>query len=322
MTVTEEQAEQRPQVTPAGLPEARTENPVPEPAAPPAAPPEAPGTPATAPSTDEPTDTVAEPSIGPATDSAPEPAEQNTPRRSRDGIGRGVVQWLVPVALFAIVGSAASFAVAQPRRTDVPGLRTQPDGRYLFAPLRLPALPRQPPASSGQWNATQSHLADIRTLLLRPPVGAVAVPGSLKDGWTTDNAFDRLHTDTLSVQTQLDYDGCRHVAAREWRTPDGATTAIYLLQFDDGSTANDFLDADPVNGYTATAALAEHDERLGTLGTLVSVASKTSAHGTRVARLAEFASGDTVAVVLFTAPSRVGPAPFDQIVTLQAEMLG
>jgi hypothetical protein len=239
-------------------------------------------------------------------------------RSPRKGFGGWVARWLVPLALFAIVGGAAGYAVTQPRRTDMPGLRTKPDGRYVFAPLRLPAIPEHSPMPGDADNPTGSHLADIRTLLLRPPVGAIAVKSVANDGWMTQQAFANVHSSASTITTELRYEGCRHIAAREWRTPDGATTTIYLLQFDNGTQASDFLSADVTEGYAATPGSVGGNQKIN--GTTVNIASTSITHGSR-SRIGEFAVGDTYAVIIFSAPSSVGSAPFDQIITLQAQML-
>ena len=69
----------------------------------------------------------------------------------------------------SVVGVGCAFAVMAPPRTDLPGLKTPSDGRYVFAPLSLPTLaPGQlPPGDLA--NTGEQHMADIRKLLLPAP---------------------------------------------------------------------------------------------------------------------------------------------------------
>jgi hypothetical protein len=229
------------------------------------------------------------------------------------------MRWVLPLAVFALVGSAAGFAVAMPRRTDVPGLRTPADGRYVFAPLRLPALPQGSPGPLAADNPSHAHLADIRELLLQQPVGAVPVNDVAEDGWTSQSSFGSLEAISTVAVPRLGYDGNRHIAARGWHTPDGATTDIYLVQFGDSDMAANYFTNDRANSYLAATDATRSTTTLVD-GTSMSTAASPS-QGSRTARVGEFQVGDTVAVVIFEAPSKVGPAPFDQILTLQSELL-
>src|SRR6266702_4529433 len=81
---------------------------------------------------------VTEPVEGQAEESSAEPVEEAVeplePRR------RFPWRWVGAVVVALAVGTGCAFAVMTPQRTKLPGLKTASDGRYTFAPLRLPTL--------------------------------------------------------------------------------------------------------------------------------------------------------------------------------------
>ena len=87
-------------------------------------------------------------------------------------------RWAGALATAIVVGVGCAFAVMAPPHTDLPGLKTPSDRRYVFAPLSLPTLaPGQlPPGDLA--NTGEQHMADIRKLLLPAPQGAVTTDGT------------------------------------------------------------------------------------------------------------------------------------------------
>src|SRR6185437_1020159 len=81
-------------------------------------------------------------------------------------------RWAGAVVTALAVGAGCAFAVMAPQRTDLPGLKTADDGRYVFAPLNLPSLAPGQLAPGDASNTGGQHLADIRKLLLAAPQGA------------------------------------------------------------------------------------------------------------------------------------------------------
>jgi hypothetical protein len=230
-------------------------------------------------------------------------------------------RWTGAVVLAVAVGAACAFAVTIPKRTDIPGLATASDGRYVFPPLALPTLPPgQPVPGDNADNPGGQHLSDIQKLLLPAPKGAVrtkSLPGPT--GWLPESALIALSSPSMTEK--LGESGLRHTAAEGWKTPDGASTAIYLLQFPDSNDAttggNQFiaaLNARPAGGTKKSFTPA---------GTTIAVSYYTaSSHNKKTqTQYGYFTSGDTEVLVVFSAPTKVSIAPFEQEIQLQAELL-
>ena len=223
-------------------------------------------------------------------------------------------RWIGAVVTAAAVGAGCAFAVMAPRRTDLPGLQTASDGRYVFAPLTLPTLAAGQDVPSA--DPAGQHLADIRKLLLSAPQGAVpdhALP--LTDGWLSKSDSLKL-TSADSAQMDFGQYGWRHTAAESWKTTDGAETKIYLLQFSsqaNASTAETTLaqmTGLPVGAPTTTLAF---DDQILTYFKV--------AHGSTNTWYGIASVHDTVLEIVYTAPSSVGVAPFQQEFSLQTEQL-
>jgi hypothetical protein len=223
-------------------------------------------------------------------------------------------RWIGAVVTAAAVGAGCAFGVMEPRRTDLPGLQTASDGRYVFAPLALPTLAAGQDVPSA--DPAGQHLADIRKLLLSAPQGAVsdhAVP--LTDGWLSKSDSLKL---TVEDSAQLDFGqfGWRHTAAESWKTSDGAETKIYLLQF-----------SSQVNAMAAEVTLVEMPGLpTGATGTTIALDDQTltylkASHGSTNTWYGIASVRDTVLEIVYTAPSSVGIAPFKQELLLQAELL-
>lgn len=248
----------------------------------------------------------------------PRDPEAEARRRQRQ---RNTVRWVSAVVLAVAVAAGSALAVTQPERTDLPGLATAADGRYVFPALSLPTLP---PGEAVPGNTTANpggrHLTDIRKLLLPAPQGATpdkALPGA--SGWVSQTAMAAMGDPSIAGQF-AEY-GLRHTAGVGWKTPDGATTAIYLMQYADSQAAGT---AGPMfdSGLTGTSSLPAGAQQLFlTSGTDTSVTYYTATSGGATTRYGEFTSGDTCVLVVFSAPKSVPMAPFEQELQLQSELL-
>ena len=228
-------------------------------------------------------------------------------------------RWVGAVVTMLAVGTGCAFAVMAPQRTELPGLKTASDGRYDFAPLVLPTLAPGQTDPGSLSNPGSQHISDIRTLLLVPPKGAVldhSLPGGT--GWVSKAATLALVGNSSSAADQLATDGWRHTAGVAWKTPDGAETKIWLVQFIDNTAATD-----------ASAAFDSFDGGAGPQdnSTNISIDGGNSAEYFRVVKgsmaswYGQVTTYDTEFLIEFTAPTSVGITPFEQEIDLQFEML-
>ena len=225
------------------------------------------------------------------------------------------------------------------KRTDIPGLATKNDGRYVFAPLAKPALPPGALALNSGSNTGENHYVDIRRLLLSAPTKATvdtAYPGA--KAWYSTAAFEAGFP--TNVTGEANDNGVRRIAATGWTTPDGAHTTIWLLQFPDALAAakvdGGLVAEVPENFGPESVSDAESEDLVDVFGVAdkdTPTTSVTVDHFSSVlkpgggteagqtGRLAHFSIGDTLAVIEMTAPAAVPDVPMNQIVTLQAELL-
>lgn len=243
---------------------------------------------------------------------------------------RNTLRWVGAVVVTFALGGGTAFALTLPQRTDMPGLGTAPDGRYTFPQLTLPALPAGQPAPSASENSdAEQHLADIRKLLLPRPVDASSQsPKSTVDGWNTDPSPLFIVRDSKSIFGEF---GLRHTAAEGWKTSDGATTTIYLLQFADGKAAaaaqSKLSDDDTTVDLTISLSAAltgvpqdTPSHQITPFASLSGDYTPVKSGGT-LTRYGSFLGGDIIALVIQSGPASLPFAPFQQVMTLQAELL-
>ena len=282
------------------------------------APPEAPAEPAAAPVTPTFEELAAEvggqfaeaAGIGDGDEVAPEKAKRRFPWR-----------WAAAVVTALAVGTGCAFAVMAPKRTDLPGLQTAADGRYDFATLTLPTLAPGQLDPTSEANSGDQHLSDIRKLLLSPPSGATrdyALPGTA--GWVS-------RADTVALfgggqaAKQLQADGWRHTAGIAWKTPDGAETKIWLVQFIDNTAESDATTAlTTFDGGSAQSADGNDILSFEVNGSTEITYTRVVKGGTAT-WYGQLAMGDVAFEIVFTAPTSVGLAPFQQEASLQTELL-
>ena len=225
-------------------------------------------------------------------------------------------RWVGAVVVTLAVGAGCAFAVMAPKRTDLPGLATAADGRYTFAPLSLPTLAPGQADPTASTNAGGQHLADIRKLLLPAPEGAVAdqsLPGAT--GWVSLADTLTLLGGSSQSKKQLATDGWRHTAGVAWKTPDGADTKIYLVQFIDSQA-----DSDASSAFVLFGGAGGSPQTFNGPGTSTVTYTKTVS-GSTATWYGEVRVLDTELLIEFKAPNTVGIAPFEQETDLQVELL-
>ncbi|MDX6330497.1 MAG: hypothetical protein QOI83_2880 [Streptomycetaceae bacterium] len=267
---------------------------------------------------------------------APEPAEPTEPAqpaapapKAKRRVLRAALRWMSAVLVFAALGGATAYAVTQPDRTTIPGLKTPDDGRWTYPALTLPKLPEGAVRALDAKNPDGRHYADLRALLLPAPAGAKtdpAFPGP--KGWLPAGTFVKLFQKDASQQLaqQLRQDGLRHIAARAWTAQDGTRTEIYLLQYISKAYAarsqldlsSTVLDEAPMSypdpHFTGGGDVPD--------GITPYVYDQQKSRGTDRVRYAYLVAGDTVGVVVLSHRGSVPAVPTHQTVLLQAQLLG
>ncbi|WP_344386591.1 hypothetical protein [Streptomyces vastus] len=272
---------------------------------------------------------VAPPAFAFADPPAPEKARKD--RR----VLRAVLRWTAATVVFAAVGTSATYGITEMKRTDVPGLATESDGRWEYPVLTRPPLPSGSPAPFADENTAGAHHADLRELVLPAPKGAKADKALRgEDGWLATEDFLTefpSEEDSKELRQLLTDNGLRHIAARGWTVPDGTHTRIYLLQFDTAAVAEKLrfrgfgyhnrppfavrgaegsvLDA----GFRAASQVDDVDR---------SAYVESEPYGAEQIRHAYLGAADTIALVIQSRKGTAKAVPFQQTVVLQAQLLG
>ncbi|MFF1511559.1 hypothetical protein [Streptomyces sp. NPDC058326] len=271
------------------------------------------------------------PDVQAAPGAEPAPVPAPAPKKSRRPLLRGIARWTAAVLVCGGVGTGAAMGITAVDRDRVPGLATESDGRWTYPKLALPALPEgvQRPFTTG--NEGEIHHADLRKLVLPAPEGAKVDP-ALNGGWIgIDTYLTHFYADDrVAVKEALADSALRHIAARGWTTPDGTATRVYLLRFSSVAFAEAFKDdvmdtgtrgsrlPDGVEGETLDDSVK--DVRLSYLS--LYTYDERKPHGPEQTRWAYIQAGDTFAVVTQTRKGEALTVPFQQTVTLQAQLLG
>lgn len=268
----------------------------------------------------------------PAEAASAEAAAARPKKRLRDRRGlRAAVRWTAAVVAFAALGGATAYAVTQPERTEIPGLRTPDDGRWTYPALKVPKLPAGAPRPlDGDHNRPRRHYADVRGLLLPVPAGAKVdktFPGAT--GWLPTRDFLEVYTedDRKELTGTLEQNTLRHIAARAWTMGDGTRAEVYLLQFETSGYSSDVKDKLVVDGTLAKAETADYDTDWDS--TLLrdpelhlSVYGEEKPRGAEHVRFGYIQAGDVLALVVFSKAGTQPAVPFHQAVLLQAQLLG
>ncbi|MDY0811203.1 hypothetical protein [Kitasatospora purpeofusca] len=284
------------------------------------------------------------PGAAPAAVDAPRAEEDPAARRTRRR--KAALRWSAAALVCALAGTGSALAVTAPERTDIPGLATRSDGRYVFPALTLPPLPS---GSAVPRENKSRHAADLRRLLLPAPREAVgtlapaatASPTASPTGGTSPSASgtapalaERLDCTTLladekdpaKLHALLVQYACRAATAREWTASDGTRTRIRLMAFGSSKEAwppfvelRDHGNPKDIDGLRSVTP-PDWDMLYGVNFTVRE--TPPGAPGTQpAARLAYLSAGDIVAVITMTNPGGVSAAAFQQVVTFQSALL-
>lgn len=249
-------------------------------------------------------------------------------RRDRRWV-RTALRWTAAAVVCAVVGTGTAFGVMAPKRTDVPGLKTPADSRYVFPQLALPPLP--PKASTPEQGQTTlghpEHAADLRKLLLPAPLGAKVQSSFLPDasGWYPVSSYLNDFGSNDQLRSELNDYAVRHIAAESWTTADGVRTQVYLLGFrSDGDASFVYLE-DTTDIRPAGATSMSTDSTIGFEGLLPATQTQSLVQpvgpGRPAIRVGLINLGEVEAVVVMSSPKTVPLLNFRQVVSLQGELL-
>ncbi|MGW6749577.1 hypothetical protein [Streptomyces sp. NPDC055006] len=262
----------------------------------------------------------------------PGPAEEATHAPKDRRVLRAVLRWTAAVAVFGVIGAATAYGVTEQKRTDLPGLATESDGRWTFPAIEKPPLPDGSPAPFADGNDSETHYADLRKLVLPLPRGATpdkALAG--KDGWLPASVYlDAYEKEARQdLGQQLKDDGLRQTAARGWTTPDGTHTRIYALRFTSAAFTR-IVHADLTDNVASPADAPYADEEYGGWAEKVNVQytkrnvfTEAKPYGRTAVRYAYIEAGDVIALVIQSGKAALPPRiTFQQTVVLQSQLLG
>ncbi len=243
-----------------------------------------------------------------------------------------LLRWTAAVAVFAVAGTGVAYGITRPERTDIPGLSTQDDGRWVYPALAKPTLPPGAALPFAPDNKDGIHYASAAQLLLPAPKGSAPDPALKleKDQAVSQDTFLEEYDPTVREQMKQAFTdgGLRQIVARGWVMPDGTRTRIYLLRFHSSGFVDAFegcglamkphgvgaMEADPV--WTQAREAQRPPDLRGT--TLFAEAGDP---GDEQVRAGCVQSGDLQAVVLQTRKGKVAAVPFHQTVILQDQLL-
>ncbi|MFE9021932.1 hypothetical protein ACFYNL_25710 [Streptomyces sp. NPDC007808] len=256
------------------------------------------------------------------------------PARKDRRVLRAALRWTAAVVVFAAVGAGTAYGIAGMERTDVPGLRTESDGRWDFPTLRKPPLPSGSPQPFAAENKAEAHYADLRALVLPAPAGAEEDPALRgEDGWLDTKGFLAEYTvqdEREELRQKLVDSGLRHIAARGWTTQDGTHSRVYLLHFDTAAMVDELVgDIAPYSGPTykvrgTDASVMDNAfAEVPWPGEFPRLAfTESEPYGAEQVRQAYLSAGDVLAVVIQSRKGTAKAVPFQQTVTLQSQLLG
>lgn len=243
------------------------------------------------------------------------------------------LRWTAAVLVFAAVGTGVAHQVTQPERTDIPGLSTTSDGRWVYPALSRPTLAPGAAVPFAEDNENGIHYAGLTQLLLPAPTGS-----------TPDSTLKLEKDEAVSVDTFLEEyepgarekmkeqfanEGLRQIAGRGWTTPDGTRTRVYLLRFHASGFVDTFKGCGrdmALNGVKLMGAdLDWSKNKTGQSApslNFVSLFAESKPVGDEQVKAGCIQAGDIQAVILQTRKGEVATVPFHQTVILQHQLLG
>ncbi|MEJ8643679.1 hypothetical protein WKI68_24525 [Streptomyces sp. MS1.HAVA.3] len=268
--------------------------------------------------------------VAAAADAPPAPAAPPAPKDRRKLFS--LLRWTAAVAVFAVAGTGVAYGITKPERTDIPGLSTQDDGRWVYPALAKPTLPPGAALPFAPDNKDGIHYASTAQLLLPAPKGSAQDPALKmeKDQAVSQETFLEEYDATVREKMKQAFtdDGLRQIVARGWVMPDGTRTRIYLLRFHSSGFVDAFegcgltmkpngvgaMEADP------TWARVRESQRPPDLrGT--TLFAEAGDPGDEQVKAGCVRSGDLQAVVFQTRKGKVADVPFHQTVILQDQLL-
>ncbi|MFD9723872.1 hypothetical protein [Streptomyces sp. NPDC059072] len=279
---------------------------------------------------------TAEAAQGPASAAAEAPETAETPEGRAPKDRRKLfafLRWTAAVTVFAVAGAGVAYGITLPERTDIPGLSTKDDGRWVFPQLVKPTLPPGAAQPFAEDNKDGIHYAAALELLVPAPEGSEQDPALKleKDSVVSPDTFLEEYESTAREKMKQGFtdEGLRQIVGRGWLMPDGTRTRVYLLRFHSSGFANTFegcgLNAS-VNGVkrlepdSAWAKVKSSQSAPSGIGVL-SLYSEARPYGDDQVRLGCVDSGDLLAVVFQTRKGEVATVPFHQTVMLQGRLL-
>lgn len=277
--------------------------------------------------------TVGAPAAPEAPETAPAPTEASVapvPPKDRRAL-RAVLRWSAAVLVFGAAGTGAAYGMAQPERTDIPGLSTRSDGRWDYPALAKPTLPPGAPVPFAEDNEDGIHYAGLTQLLLPAPLGSTPDPALKleKDSAVSVDTFLEEYADSAREKMKQDLtgNGLRQIVGRGWTTPDGVRTRIYLLRYHSSGFANAFTGCDDdLNGVSRIesdgAWEKARDTQRAPSATGMKVLEEPAPFGDEQIRAGCVESGDVQAVILQSRKGGSPVIPLHQAVILQSQLLG
>ncbi|MFD7261862.1 hypothetical protein [Streptomyces sp. NPDC059874] len=242
------------------------------------------------------------------------------------------LRWTAAVVVFGTVGTGVAYGIAQPERTDIPGLSTKDDGRWVYPALVKPTLPPGAALPFAKDNPDGIHYAGLTELLLPAPQGSK--PDSTlkleKDSVVSVDTFLEEYEPSTREKMKQGFtdDGLRQIVARGWTTPDGTRTRIYLLRFHASGFTDAFegcggdMNLNGVNRIEADATWTKAKmNQSGPDATGVTVHEESTPFGDEQIKAGCVQSGDVQAVILQTRKGQVATVPLHQTVILQHQLL-
>ncbi|MCJ1680693.1 hypothetical protein MTF65_25770 [Streptomyces sp. APSN-46.1] len=260
---------------------------------------------------------------------APAPAAPPKDRRKLFAF----LRWSAAVLVFGAAGTAAAYGVAQPERTDIPGLSTRNDGRWIYPVLAKPTPPPGAPLPFAKDNEDGIHYAGLTQLLLPAPKGSAPDAGLKleKDSVVTVDTFLEEYEGTARAEMKQGFtdNGLRQIVGRGWTTPDGTRTRVYLLRFHASGFADTFEGCGPdmnlagVNRIETDSAWGKAKVAQSPPDTSgVTILEESAPVGDEQTKAGCVQSGDVRAVILQTRKGQVASVPLHQTVILQHQLLG